>query len=71
MKKYILLTFVFAFTLGSYAKRVVYKQPASRTVVIQKAPRNHKIVVIKGKRYYKWNGNHYRKTHKGYVLVRV
>jgi hypothetical protein len=39
--------------------------------VVKVAPKNHKTVIIKGKRYYFWNGRHYKKTRKGYVVVRV
>jgi hypothetical protein len=48
------------------------KQPTPRKVTIVKtAPRGHKIVTVKGKRYYKWNNTHYKKTKKGYVIVRL
>jgi hypothetical protein len=26
---------------------------------------------VHGKPYYSWNGNHYKKTRKGFVLVRL
>ena len=52
----------------SCATRVVTR-PATVTV-IKTAPANYKIVKVRGKRYYSWNGNHYRKTRKGFVLVR-
>ena len=42
-----------------------------RITVVKVAPKGHKIVHIKGKRYYKWNNTHYRKTRKGYVTVRL
>ena len=44
-------------------------QTASGTVVTTR-PANYKIVRVHGKRYYFWNGNHYRKARRGYVLVR-
>ncbi len=52
---------------------VVHTKPAShsRTVVIKKAPRNHKVVIVKGKRYYTWGGKHYTKTRKGYIITRI
>ena len=55
------------------ATRVVTAAPVqtANVVVVKKAPRNHKVVVIRGKRYYTWNGNHYRKTRNGYLLVKV
>ena len=70
MKSTILL-FALCLMLGttSCATRVVTR-PATVTV-IKTAPANYKIVKVRGKRYYSWNGNHYRKTRKGYVLVRL
>ncbi|MEH6536931.1 MAG: DUF6515 family protein [Psychroserpens sp.] len=56
-------------SLNSCATRVVTR-PASVTV-IKTPPRHYKIVKVKGKRYYFWNGNHYKKTRKGYVVVGV
>lgn len=61
--------YMLAFT--SCATRVVTAAPATKVVVIQKVPAKHKVVVVKGKRYYAWNGNHYRKTRRGYVLVKL
>tara|TARA_R110002073_G_scaffold279026_1_gene443093 strand:+ start:372128 stop:372346 length:219 start_codon:yes stop_codon:yes gene_type:complete len=43
----------------------------SKVVLIKKAPRDHKVVVIKGKRYYTWGGKHYVRTRRGFVFVRV
>ncbi|NRA93183.1 MAG: hypothetical protein HRU26_10960 [Psychroserpens sp.] len=57
-------------SVNSCARRVVTTTPATVTV-IKTPPRNYKVVRVKGKRYYFWNGNHYKKTRKGYVLVRV
>lgn len=71
MKKFVLILFgSMLLILGNSC--VVHTRPAvqSRTVVV-KAPRNHKIVVIKGKRYYTWGGKHYKKTRKGYIITRV
>ncbi|WP_299363854.1 DUF6515 family protein [Winogradskyella sp.] len=65
-----ILVFVFALSLSSCARRVVVTQPASVTVV-KKLPRQYKIVRVNGKRYYFFNGRHYRKTRNGYVVVRV
>lgn len=45
--------------------------PPQRITVVKTAPRNHKVVKIKDNRYYKWNNTHYRKTRKGYVVVRL
>ncbi|MET2986538.1 hypothetical protein [Aureibaculum conchae] len=43
----------------------------TKTVFIKKAPKYHKVVYVKGKRYYAWGGKHYRKTRKGYVYVKL
>jgi hypothetical protein len=64
------LVFVFALSFSSCASRVVVKQPTTVTVV-KKLPRQYKVVRVKGKRYYFFNGKHYRKTRSGYVVVRV
>ncbi|MEO1030090.1 MAG: DUF6515 family protein [Bacteroidota bacterium] len=72
MMRYLVYTLVlvFALSFSSCAKRVVVTQPASVTVV-KKLPRQYKIVRVNGKRYYFFNGRHYRKTRNGYVVVRV
>ncbi|MBT8256886.1 MAG: hypothetical protein KJO49_00320 [Bacteroidia bacterium] len=63
------LGILFALSLTSCATRVQVR-PANTTVV-KVAPKHHKIVIVKGKRYYFWNGRHYRKTARGYVVVKV
>lgn len=65
----ILFSTICMMSLSSCATRVVTR-PASVTVV-KTPPRHYKIVKVKGKRYYFWNGNHYRKTRRGYVITRV
>lgn len=64
------LVFVFALSFNSCARPVIIQQPTSVTIV-KKLPHSYKIVRIKGKRYYFFNGNHYRKTNRGFVMVRV
>ncbi|WP_461597301.1 DUF6515 family protein [Winogradskyella sp.] len=73
MMRFLVYTFVFvfAFSLNSCARRVIAMQPENTVTVVKKLPRQSKIVRVKGKRYYFFNGNHYRKTRNGYVLVRV
>ncbi|BAO75620.1 DUF6515 family protein [Winogradskyella sp. PG-2] len=72
MMRYLVYTLVLVFALSftSCASRVVVKEPTSVTVV-KKLPRQYKVVRVKGKRYYFFNGKHYRKTRRGYVFVRV
>jgi len=55
--------------MSSCATRVVAR--STNVTAVKKAPRHYKIVKVKGKRYYFWNGNHYKKTRKGYVVVRI
>lgn len=66
---YIVLFFIISISFSSCVTAV--RATPSNAVVIHKLPKTHKVVLIKGNRYYKWNGKHYRKTTKGYVLVRV
>lgn len=54
----------------SCATRVVTRPAATTVTVVKTRPENYKIVKVRGKRYYTWNGNHYRKTRNGYVIVR-
>ncbi|MEP1489092.1 MAG: DUF6515 family protein [Algibacter sp.] len=69
MKPIILLFVLSMFFMSSCATRVV-SRPATVTIV-KTPPRHYKIVNVKGKRYYFWNGKHYKKTKRGYVVVRV
>ncbi|MGV6830221.1 MAG: DUF6515 family protein [bacterium] len=68
----ILLAFVFTLSSSSCARRVVVATPNTKTVnVVRVAPKNHKVVVVKGRKYYYWNGRYHQKTRKGYVVVKV
>lgn len=69
-KSVVLLLVIFMCGFTSCATRVRTKTPA-KVVVVHKRPNNYRIVKVNGKRYYFWNGNHYTKTKRGYVLVRV
>ena len=64
-----LILVIFVLNLSSCSTRAVISPNA--VVVVKTPPKNYKIVKIKGKRYYFWNGKHYRKTRRGYVVVRV
>ena len=71
MKK-LLIVFVGCAMLLLGSSCVVHTRPAhSHAVVIKKAPKYHKVVVVKGNRYYTWGGKYYRKTSRGYVYVRI
>jgi hypothetical protein len=65
----LILCLVIGLGATSCSTYVVAKTP--QTTVIRTAPKHHKIVVLKGKRYYFWNGKHYKKTRRGFVVVRV
>ena len=65
----LIIGLAFALSLTSCATRVAVTGP--RVKVVKVVPKHHKVVVVKGKRYYYWNGHHYRKTSRGYVYVRI
>ncbi|GAA4967242.1 hypothetical protein [Algibacter aquimarinus] len=70
MRTFVILISAFCMiSLSSCATRVVTR--STNATLIKTAPRHYKIVTVKGKRYYFWNGNHYRKTRKGFVITRV
>lgn len=73
--KRIIFVFAFIFFTFSLASCVVHTRPVSHkqtnVVYVKHAPKNHKIVIVKGKRYYYWNGKHHRKTKKGFVVIKV
>jgi len=71
MKKLVLIMFGCALLLLGNSCVVHTRPVATNTVIIKKAPRHHKVVVIKGKRYYTWDGKRYRKTRRGYVFVKA
>ena len=66
---FIIIGIIFTTTFTSCATRVAVQSPSVKVTKI--APKNHKIVIIKGKHYYFWNGKHYKKTRKGCIVVRV
>ena len=71
MKKSLIFLFlVFMCGITSCATRPRTKTP-TKVIVVQKRPANYKVVRVKGKRYYFWNGKHYKKTRRGYVIMKV
>lgn len=68
-----IITVLSLFTLLLFSGSCVVKQVERRPniVVIKKAPRNYQVVTVRNKRYYKWGGKYYRKTKKGYVIVKI
>ena len=70
MKRYLFLIVVVPISFSSCTTKVVSTAPSNKVVVLKKVPRNHKVIVINGKKYYRWNDNYYRKTSQGYVIVR-
>ena len=63
------LSLFFALSLSSCATRIVTR--AASVTVIKTPPKHYKIVRVKGQRYYFWNGKHYKKTRRGYVVARI
>lgn len=70
MKKMILLLMISSLALQSCAVRKRNTR-VHKVVAIKKAPKNHKVVVIKNKRYYTWEGKHYKKTKRGFIVARL
>lgn len=70
--KTVVITLIFAFFLISTTSCVTTfsHRPAPEVVVIKHKPMNYKVVRVKGKKYYHWNNNHYRKVRGGYIQVR-
>lgn len=72
MNKYVLIFGLFLFLLtSSCARRVVVTTPGPNATLVRVAPPNHRIVVVKGRRYYFWDSKYYRKTRRGFVYVRL
>ena len=67
----VVIGLVFAILTTSCAPRVVVKEPRAKKVVVVKRPAKYRVVRIKGKKYYYWNGRYHRKTSRGYVVVKV
>lgn len=70
MKTFFTLLLAFCLLSFNSCSRRVISTPTTVTV-IKTPPKTYKIVKVKGKRYYFWNGKHYKKTRRGYVFVRV
>jgi len=74
MKTYssILVLVIFSFTLQSCVvkARPIHHSRAS-VVVVMHPPKYHKVVYVKGSKYYLWNGKYHRKTTRGYVVVKI
>lgn len=62
----IILISSFLFFATSCAPRT-----GTKVVYVKKRPATYKVVKVRGKQYYKWNGKHYRKTKRGYVVTRI
>jgi uncharacterized protein with PIN domain len=65
----VLLSAFFILSLSSCVTHV--RATPTKIVFIKTPPKHHKVVQIKGKRYYFWNGKHYKRTREGYVVIRV
>jgi uncharacterized protein YcfL len=71
MRKYIILLSLTLFVLTSCATRIDTAVPSNQLVIVKKVPRNHKVVYVKGKKYYYWNGRYHRKTARGYIVEKI
>jgi hypothetical protein len=72
MKYLITICLAIIFFMNGCARRtVVVTNSPYTTTVVKSLPTNHRIVHVKGVKYYYFNGRHYKRTPRGYVLVRV
>jgi len=62
---------LFILSSTSCVTRVHRKPVHKTTTIVRVAPKGHKVIYIKGNKYYKWNNKHYKKTKKGFVVVRL
>ncbi|MDO6743381.1 hypothetical protein Q4553_02220 [Tenacibaculum soleae] len=70
MKKIILLLMISFLVFQSCAVRKRNTR-VHKVMTIKKAPKNHKVVVIKNKRYYTWGGKHYKNTKRGFIVAHL
>ncbi len=70
MKSLYISLLALSITALSSCTTPVVSKIASATME-KKTPKHYKLVKVKGKHYYYWKGNHYRKTKNGYVLIKV
>jgi len=63
------LFFIAIVLFVSLSSCVATVRPSRSVVVVRTLPRYHKVVYVKGVKYYKWNGYYHRKTNHGYVVV--
>ncbi|MDH3382049.1 MAG: hypothetical protein OEL54_05050 [Flavobacteriaceae bacterium] len=69
--KTIFFTLVMGVLLTTSSCVVTYRHMSPPHVVMVKyRPTHYKVVKIKGKKYYHWDNNHYRKVRGGYILIR-
>jgi len=72
MMRFLVYSLIVAFALNfnSCARGVVIKDSNGGTVV-HKLPKRYDVIRVNGKRLYFFNGRHYKKTRRGYVVVKV
>jgi len=71
MKKGIIILLGLFFVLNLTSCTATVRPTQSKVVYVKHAPRQHKVVYVNGRKYYKWNGKHHRKTKRGYIVVRI
>ncbi len=69
MRLFFIAIITLLFSLSSTSCVTAVRATPEKVVIVKKLPRTHKVVLVKGQRYYTWNGKHYRKTNNGYVVV--
>jgi len=66
-----ILLILLTFSTTSCGRPVVTVTKTGNTTVVTKLPRKYKVVRVNGKRYYFFNGRHYKRIKRGYVVVKV
>ncbi|HEY5688950.1 MAG TPA: hypothetical protein VIS27_11660 [Yeosuana sp.] len=70
MRSLILFLFLFLILIMTSCATHVVPRPNAITV-IKTPPRHYTVVKVNGSKYCFWNGNHYRKTRRGYIYVKI
>lgn len=68
---YTITLVLFTISSTSCVTRVHRKSAYKTATVVRIAPKGYKVIYVKGSKYYKWNNKHYRKTKRGFVVVRL
>ncbi len=71
MKKILFVGLLSLFLCSLNSCVIHTRTPRKKVVYIKHPPKNHQVVLVKGKRYYHWDSKYYKKTPNGFVVVKV